>query len=107
MFRLLDRTWILPRPLHGRSNFIFFRVNIQDINKDIYLHLMGFQRNTINEQEHKDRFLKLVDKGVHNKEDLTELFFLYNDILTPRKEDMWCGRCQSEVWQALKRHYGK
>lgn len=67
---------------------------------------MGFQRNTISAEEHKERSLKLLENGINNKQDLNELFFLYNDVMTPRKTDSFCGRCRNEVLRRLKLYYG-
>jgi len=70
---------------------------------------MGFTRNTINDTEHKDRSLVVLGKinsGNYNRVDTTELFFLYNDRLTPRKQDINCAACRNYVWNALKRYYG-
>jgi hypothetical protein len=66
---------------------------------------MGFKRNTISESEHKERSLTLLKNGVNNRQDLDELYFLYNDILTPRKQDKSCGSCRNYVWTRLKEHY--
>jgi hypothetical protein len=67
---------------------------------------MGFQRNTISEFEHKERSLKLLAKRPENREDINELFFLYNDILLPRKQDKNCATCRAYVWNRLKQYYG-
>lgn len=68
---------------------------------------MGFTRNTITPNEHKERSLKLLaQSNINNRDELTELFFLYNDILTPRKQDKNCAACRNYVWNALKRYYG-
>jgi hypothetical protein len=68
---------------------------------------MGFTRNTITPNEHKERSLKLLSQAnINSRDELNELFFLYNDVLTPRKQDKNCGSCRNYVWNALKRYYG-
>ena len=67
---------------------------------------MGFQRNTIDDTEHKERSLALIEKGIKSRGDMLEMFFLYNDRLTPRENGMGCGTCRAKVWKRLKQMYG-
>lgn len=66
---------------------------------------MAFQMNTISDEEHKKRSLSIIEKGVNSKQDLEELYFLYNDRIRPRKTGK-CSRCRVQVWNGLKRYYG-
>lgn len=70
---------------------------------------MGHQRNTIPDQEYFNRLKVLMDRLLtyHNpdKETNKEMFFLYNDQLTPREQGSTCGRCQARVFNRLKKHW--
>lgn len=68
---------------------------------------MGFLRNTISDEEHKERTMKLLNQGnINSREELSELYVLYNDRMTPRKSDKSCGACRAYVWNRLKQYYG-
>ena len=68
---------------------------------------MWHKRNTISVEEHKQRSLKLLDQGnTQSQQELTELYFLYNDVMEPRKQSKNCGSCRSYVWNRLKSYYG-
>lgn len=57
---------------------------------------MGHQYNTIPSEEYLTRLnavLPIFERGIQGKAEVTELFFLYNDRLTPRKQDKHCGKC--------------
>lgn len=66
---------------------------------------MGFQRNTIPKDEHKERSLKIIENGVKTRQDAEELFLLYNDILLPRETGIGCGGCRKRVYERLKAYY--
>lgn len=67
---------------------------------------MGFQRNTISDEEHKTRSLALIEKGIKSRGDMLEMFFLYNDRMLPREQGYGCGTCRAKVWKKLKAYYG-
>ena len=67
---------------------------------------MGFQRNTISDEEHKRRSLELLAKGQpQSNVDIYELYFLYNDRIEPRKQVAFCGPCNKHVWNSLNDYY--
>ena len=72
---------------------------------------MGHNRNTIPHNEYMDRMNALmpilIEKGSRNKQDVTELFFLYNDRLTPRENKPECGGCRKRVFERMKRYYSE
>lgn len=71
---------------------------------------MGFQRNTIPDAEYRERLNKLMPKLANrnpNKEDAEELFFLYNDRLTPRETGINCGGCRNRVFKRMEKYYNE
>jgi len=68
---------------------------------------MGHKRNTIPAYEHRTRSMVLLNQGnIENHQQLNELFFLYNDIMEPRKQEKNCAPCRAYVWKRLKGYYG-
>ena len=70
---------------------------------------MGHLRNTISDEEFNFRLsniMPIFERREHNKEHIKEMFFLYNDRLTPRKTIMTCGKCVRYVYERLKQVYG-
>jgi hypothetical protein len=68
---------------------------------------MGFERNTISDEEHRERSLKILANYGNDLSSQNELFFLYNDRLEPRHQDGSCGTCRAYVWNRLKQLYGQ
>lgn len=69
---------------------------------------MGHIRNTIPDQEYKERLSKLIpifESRSDTKQDRIELFFLYNDRLTPRKTDRNCGKCVRYVIDRMLQYH--
>lgn len=71
---------------------------------------MGFQRNTIPDEEYKQRLSNLMPRlstRTHSKEDIIEMFFLYNDRLTPRETGINCGGCRNRVFKRIQQYYNE
>ena len=69
---------------------------------------MGHVRNTIPNPEYYLRLSKIIpifEVRTDTKEDLKELYFLYNDRLTPRKTDLHCGKCVRYVINRMFIYY--
>lgn len=69
---------------------------------------MGHQRNTIPDTEYLERLKPLIpifEVRADTKENRVELFFLYNDRLTPRKTNMSCGKCQRYVIDRMIQYF--
>lgn len=72
---------------------------------------MGHLRNTIQHAEYIQRMdslmPRLIEKGAESRADVTELFFLYNDRLTPRENKPECAGCRKRVFERMKRYYNE
>lgn len=71
---------------------------------------MGHERNTIPNDQYIERLNALMPKLLQqrkgdNKEEIKELFFLYNDRLTPRETKTECGGCRSRVFKRMEAYY--
>ena len=68
---------------------------------------MGHKYNTITPAEHKERSMKLINQGAPQSwAEILEVYFLYNDVMEPRKQPSNCGTCKAYVWNRLKQYYG-
>ena len=66
---------------------------------------MGFRQNTLTNEEYLIRLKALIpilETGHQTKDHITEMFFLYNDRLSPRSTKSGCGRCRARVHDRLK-----
>lgn len=72
---------------------------------------MGFERNTLTDEQYKQRLNALMPELIKthnpNKEQAKELFFLYNDRLTPRETKIDCGGCRSRVFKRMLTYYNE
>jgi hypothetical protein len=71
---------------------------------------MGLQRNTIPNEEYIRRMDELMPKLIQKRkcdtrEEMKELFFLYNDRLTPRENKPECGGCRARVFKRMEAYY--
>lgn len=70
---------------------------------------MGFERNTLSDQEYLERLnalMPILDSRHHGKKEIEEMYFLYNDRLTPRENISSCGSCIRRVYERIS-HYHK
>jgi len=49
--------------------------------------------------------MPIFEEGKQTKHDVKEMFFLYNDRLTPRKTKMSCGKCVGYVKMRMLQYY--
>jgi hypothetical protein len=71
---------------------------------------MGHLRNTLNNEEYLNRLSKIMpilEARTHGKEEMRELFFLYNDRLTPRETKTSCGACNKRVYNRMVRYFNQ
>ena len=68
---------------------------------------MGHKRNTISDEEHKERSLRIIRNYNGTKADCEEMYFLYNDRMEPREQYSNCGKCRARVFNRLKQFYGQ
>lgn len=69
---------------------------------------MGHSYNTISNKEYLKRIkivMPIFEEGKQTKHDVKEMFFLYNDRLTPRKTKMSCGKCVGYVKMRMLQYY--
>ena len=70
--------------------------------------MSGFKQNTISDEEHRTRSLELIKRleaHEYTQHNIKELFFLYNDRMTPRENGSGCGSCRNRVFNRLKQYY--